>query len=544
LFIPTAERPQRATLVQTCCEHSRNEHGQTSQMTEIILSQWVIASALGALCLGLLLFCLVPTVFIIKRMRRLNGTVSAMRIEAAGLKDVLERLADKQIEAAGRHQEELGKHLSSAMREPLEGVVKSIENYGKNQNEQVSRGLQQQMMAFADRLDQLLGGQVAQARELQDKTLRSLETTIAAFQDMAASLGETTEGATQAMVKELRAGINGSLSETENNVSALIGKLGAQVTSAVAVLEQQAMSTGTLAIEQQKALSEEAQRSMEVLLSEVRTQTQAIDQASQSMRSVGTDVGHAVDRIIEGMTGLISGAAKEIMRSGEGFKEIFDKSEVLSKDLKQTAATLAVSSKEISVVVSDYRKTRDTLKGVVDLIRSTAEAARTDASLTANAAASIEAAAQRLVAAQGKADEYLNKLNGVLSEVDGAFKNEVVKTAREFHEQLSKASSQKPLSEEMQRRHTEFDRMISDWVTSTPQLKQGQSAAPSPAAPPPAAPALASAPAARAPAPAPAPARAPAPAPAARASAPTPAPAPARGGRITLGALVTARSRK
>ncbi len=447
-------------------------------MTEIILSQWVIASALGALCLGMLFFCLVPAVFIIGRMRRLDGTVGAMRTEAAELKGVLERLADKQIEASARQQEQLRQHLSVALREPIESVVKSLESYGKDQNERVDRGLQDQMRAFADRLDQLLGGQVAQAKELQAKTLRSLETTIAAFQDMARSVGQATEDTTHAMAKELRAGIGRALAETDSNVSALIGNLGAQVTSAVAVLEQQAISTGTMAIEQQKLLSGEAQRSMEALSSEVRAQTQAIDQASQSIRSVGTDVGHAVDRVIEGMTGLISGAAKEIMRSGEGFREIFVKSEKLNQDLTQTAAALAASTKEISVVVSDYRDTRETLKGMVDLVRSTAEAARRDTSLTANAAASIEAAAQRLVAAQGKADDYLGKLDGVLSEVHRAFSAEILKTVREFHEYLSRAQSQQPLSEDMQRRHSEFDRMISDWVQASPQLKPAGSAPP------------------------------------------------------------------
>ena len=475
-------------------------------MTQIILSQWVIAVALGALCLGLLFFCLFPAVFIIRRMRRLDTSVSAMQREAAELKGVLERLTDKQIEASGRHQQQLGEQLSSALRQPLESVVQSLEGYGKSQKEHVAQGLQQQMTSFADRLDQLLRGQVAQARDLQAKTLKSLETTIAAFQDMARSLGTTTEGATQAMVKELRAGISRSLTETDANVSALIAKLGTQVASAVALLEQQAASTSALAVEQQKLISEEAQRSMEVLASEVRTQTQAIDQASQSMRSVGTDVGHAVDRIIEGMTGLISGAAKEIMRSGEGFTEIFEKTAVLNRDLTATAAALSASSKDISVVVSDYRNARETLQSMVDLIRSTAEAARRDTSLTANAAASIEAAAQRLVAAQGKADEYLGKLTGVLSDVKTAFGTEILKTVREFQEHLTRAAAQQPLSDEMRRRHSEFDRMISDWVQGTPQLKQGQAAAPQ--------------------------------------RAPVPAPIPAPEGEITLGALISAKARK
>ena len=451
-------------------------------MTEIILSQWVIALALGALCLGLLLFCLVPAVFIVRRMRGMNKSVSAMREESAqekeglvrDLKEALERLADKQIEASARHQEQLVLHLSTSLREPLESIVVSLESYGKAQNERVAQSLQDQMTSFADRLDQLLGGQVAQAKELQHQTLKSLETTIAAFQDMAKSIGATTDGATNSMVKELRAGISRSLAETNSNVSDLLARLGAQVTSAVAALEQQSAASGKFAIEHQEMISEEAQRSMEALSGEVRAQTQAIEQAAQSMRTIGTDVGQAVDRIIEGMTGLISGAAKEIMSSGRGFAEIFEKSSELSRDLTETAAALAASSKDISVVVSDYRSARETLQSMVDLIRSTAESARGDASIASDVVARMEASAQKLIAAQGQADEYLTKLNGVLSDVHTAFSTQVLETVREFQEHLTRASSGQAGSEESQRRHSEFDRMISDWVQTTPRLKQAK----------------------------------------------------------------------
>jgi hypothetical protein len=451
-------------------------------MTEIILSQWVIALALGALCLGLLLFCFVPAVFIVRRMRRMNKSVSVMREESAqardglvrDLKEVLERLADRQIEASARHQEQLGQHLSTSLREPLESIVESLQGYGKVQNEQVAVALQAQMTSFADRLDQLLGGQVAQAKELQHKTLKSLETTIAAFQDMAKSIGATTDGATNSMVKELRAGISRTLAETNSNVSDLIAKLGAQVTSAVTALEQQATASGNFAIEHQERISEEAQRSMEALSGEVRAQTQAIEQAAQSMRTIGTDVGQAVDRIIEGMTGLISGAAKEIMSSGRGFAEIFEKSSELSRDLTETAAALAASSKDIGVVVSDYRSARETLQSMVDLIRSTAESARGDASIASDVVARMEASAQKLIAAQGQADEYLAKLNGVLTDVHTAFSTQVLETVREFQEHLTRATAGQVGSDESQRRHSEFDRMISDWVQTTPRLKQAK----------------------------------------------------------------------
>jgi ABC-type transporter Mla subunit MlaD len=503
-------------------------------MTEIILSQWVIASALGALCLGLLLFCLLPAVVIVARLRSMGRTMSAMRTDVVKAKDVhdlkqaLERLAERQIEASSRQQELLGQQLSNSLRDPLQGVVRSLESFGRIQNEQVAHGLRDQMTAFADRLDQLLGGQVAQAKELQGRTLKSLETTIAAFQDMARSLGTTTEGATSAMVKELRAGIARSLAETNTNASELIRKLSAEVASAVKALEQQTAATGKLAIEHQRKISEEAQEAMEALSSEVRAQTQAIDLAAQSMRSIGTDVGHAVDRIIEGMTGLISGAAQEIMRSGQGFTEIFEKSSVLSRDLTETAAALAASSKDISGVVNDYRSARETLQSLIDLIRSTAETARGDASPTAAAVARIEAAAQKLVAAQGQADEHLAKLNGVLSEVHTAFSAQMLQAVREFQEHLMRASPQQPMPEELRRRHSELDRMISDWVQTTPRLKQGKPPAPPPpASPSPATPAVATATLAP---PAPPPPAAP------------PPTAPRQ--RITLQQLVTAKARK
>lgn len=448
-------------------------------MTEIILSQWVIALALGALCLGLLLFCLVPALLIGARVRNMRKAVSAMRSDSAELKaslvadlsSTLERLTDKQIEASREHQAQLGEHLSNSLRAPLESVVESLESYGKTQSTHVVKGVEEQMLAFADRLDQVLGGQVAQAKELQAQTLKSLETTIAAFQDMSRTISNTAQGAANSMVKELRAGISRSQLETDSNLNELINKLGIQVSSAVAALEQQAKTTAETAVAQQSRIAEDAQRCVATLTDEVRSQTQAVEAASQSMRTAGIDVADAVDRIIEGMTGLISGAAQEIMRSGKGFTEIFDKSSALNKDLNETAAALAASSKDIGVVVSDYRNARDTLQGMVDLIRTTAETAKGDASLTADVVARIEAAAEKLIAAQGQADGYLAKLNSVLSDAHNTFSTQMLETVRDFQEHLTQTPPTQPMSEEARRRHTEFDRMISDWVQATPRLK-------------------------------------------------------------------------
>ncbi len=457
-------------------------------MTEVILSQWVIASALGALCLGYMLICLLPAFLIASRLRSVKGAINTLRANSAQLKEslvgdlrgILNSVAEREIEAANQHHTRLGQQVTSALQQPLETVAKSVQDFGKSQRAEIAQGLQDQMSAFADRLDQLLGGQVGQAKELQQQTANSLENTISALHHMAKTIAATAENSSQSMVNQLRAGISRSQAETDANLKELLGKLTTQVSGAVAAIEQQSSAAGKAALEQQKKISEQAQRSIESLSVEVRSQTQAVELASQSMRSAGTDVTNAVDRIIEGMTGLIAAAAQEFMRSGQGFADILDKSSEVSQELSQTATALAASSKEIGGVVTDYRNARETLQELVDLMRTTLQVARNDTSLASDFVARIDAAAQKLVAAQGQADNSLVKLNAVLSEAHSAFGSQMLETVRDFHDHLSKTPPEQQPSEESQRRHSEFDRMISDWVQATPRLKPAKPPAPPP----------------------------------------------------------------
>jgi hypothetical protein len=368
---------------------------------------------------------------------------------------LLERLTERQVGASN-------------------ALAQSLQEFGQRQGASISQGVQEQMIMFAERLDHLLGGQVSQAKDLQLQTAKSLETTVAAFQDMAKTMGASAEHASRTMAEHLRANISRSQAETDANLFELLGKLSSHVSGVITAFEQQAALSGRSAIEQQKRLSDHAQRSLEALSNEVRSQTQAVDAAAQSMRTVGTDVASAVDRIIDGMTGLISGAAQEFMRSGQGFAEIFDKSSTLSRDLSETAAALAASSKDIGVVVADYRNARETLQSMSEVMRKVVEASKGDASLTGEVVERIEAAAQKLISAQGQADEYLDRLNGVLSDAHSAFSTQMLETVRDFHEHLLRMPEvqQQQLPADPQDRHSEFDRMISDWVQAAPRFTQ------------------------------------------------------------------------
>jgi hypothetical protein len=64
--------------------------------------------------------------------------------------------------------------------------------------------------------------------------------------------------------------------------------------------------------------------------------------------------------------------------------------------------------------------------------------------MTSDLVARLEMAAQKLIAAQGHADEYLAKLNAVLAEAHTSFSDQMLATVRktngEFHDSLRRAT--------------------------------------------------------------------------------------------------------
>lgn len=388
------------------------------------------------------------------------------------LRDILERLADRQIEASGRQQAELRQQLSSTLQQPLEGVARSLQEFGKHQSSGIAQGFQDQMATFAQKLDEVLGGQVDQAKDLQVQTLQSLEKAIAAFQGMAKSVGAAGESATQAIadqmrrtlddmstrqgqmsdtmrsfIDELRAAAGKSQAETDSRLAELLTKLGAHISATVAQLEAQAAASTSATLNHQTQISDQATRSIEALAGEVRAQTQTIEIAAQSMRGAVADLASGVDRTVVQMgqgAGLMSEAASAFTRSGQGLAETFDRSSALIHQLVQTASTLTTASQQVEAVVADYRAARETFRTVVETLQLTVETARRDASLTSDVVTRIETAAQKLIAAQGEADTYLGKLNGVLAEAHEKFSDGMLmtvdKTNREFHEHLNRST--------------------------------------------------------------------------------------------------------
>ncbi len=192
------------------------------------------------------------------------------------LGNILERLAEKQIEAAGRHSAE----LRTSLQQPIEAVAQGFSEFGRAQGQAIGAGLQDQMAAFADKLEQLLGGQVGQAKELQAETVRALQNAVATFQSMAQSVSAAGETATSAMsaqlrqmigdmaarqgqmndamrafVDEIRANAERSQSGTQQHLTAMLQTLSAEMSGTIHGLRQQAEASGEATRSHQQQIS-------------------------------------------------------------------------------------------------------------------------------------------------------------------------------------------------------------------------------------------------------------------------------------------------
>lgn len=419
------------------------------------------------------------------------------------LRRILEEMTQRQIDASLRQQEELTRQfggllehgvgmpleqvaerlggsssqslqdLVAALGEKFERVASGVERMGLNQGEQIAAGLGDSMATFAARLDQMLGGQIGQAKELQGKTIESLENAIKSIETMANKIGLAGEGATSAMSEqvrqtltelaehqrligdsirtvtdELRASVSNAHTVTSQGVETLLAALGGEVGELIGRLHGEAETHALTQQGRMDEFTEQAKASLAELTGAVKAQTSSIEEAASAMRGAIADLGTAVNsniaRMAEG-AGEIRLASEQFAGSGRAVSDVLDRSRVVAGEFIELAQVLSTSAQDVRSVISDYRSARETFGAIVAGLNETIASARRDASMTSEMIQSMEAAVQKLVTAQSEADTYLAKVSEVIRESHGSFTNSMVETLRqtntEFHKHLGSSVS-------------------------------------------------------------------------------------------------------
>jgi ABC-type transporter Mla subunit MlaD len=245
---------------------------------------------------------------------------------------------------------------------------------------------------------------------------------------------------------EMRAAVAKAQTETSQGVGDLLAALGGQVAQVVGGLQRDAQALGAAQGRQIEAISETTQASVGELAKAVQSQTTAIDQAANAMRSAVAELGASVASNIERMADGASEirlASEQFIGSGRAVGDILDKSRAVAGEFSQLASVLVSSAQDVRAVVADYRTARENFASLVTSLSETISNARRDASMTSDLVRSLEGAASKLAAVQGEADAYLAKISDVIREAHGSFTTGMAETVRqkntEFHEHLHRA---------------------------------------------------------------------------------------------------------
>lgn len=418
------------------------------------------------------------------------------------LRRILEETTQKQIEASSYQQSEaarqlgevieqrigrpvvqLAEHFGSdnrslqdsiaALSEKFDRVAAGIERIGSNQGDQIAEGISGSMATFAQRLDDMLGGQIGHARDLQSKTNDSLEKAILSIETMTAKISSAGEGAASAVAEqvrnalaemverqrimsqsmqfvaeELRASVVNAQSSTSQNVAEFVTFLAGQINDVGRQLQNNSQEFTAIQTSQISNLTEQTKVCLADLTASVQTQTRSIEDATAAMKGAIADLGLSVSSNISRMSegaDQIRVASEQFAISGHAVKGALDNARGVANEFTQLATTLSNGARDASLIVADYRTAREAFASIVTGLTETIASARRDASVTSQLIQSIESAVQKLVTAQREADTYLTRISEVIASSHQSFADGMTRTLKQtntdFHKHLGTAVS-------------------------------------------------------------------------------------------------------
>jgi methyl-accepting chemotaxis protein len=209
------------------------------------------------------------------------------------------------------------------------------------------------------------------------------------------------------------------------------------------LLTDLARQTGTLVGE----LSEKSQSAVDAMGTHVEGLSGRVEEAvTQIATAIGKLESVTTDAIgrMNSSAETLALAADDFARAGNGVSGVLTQAQGLTGQLTQSATSLTAASGSMETLLADYRATRNTVAQMLEVVKSTVEAARREASLTTDILQRLDSSAEKLAVAQHAADEYLQKITDVLATSHQAFADSVSRTLnsgnREFLDAISTAT--------------------------------------------------------------------------------------------------------
>lgn len=389
------------------------------------------------------------------------------------------QLVQQQVAAAREDNQRLGEVLAGSIersfKAPLDKIASSVETASGEQSATAVKMLNDIMVSFSQRLNDLFGGQIHGINELNQQTAKgmqdvvgSLNTLVGKLEDsgrkaaddmatqMAAQMATSIKAMeahqasintqTQEFVDQIRQLVQSSQAETQQKLQTTLDSIGQQMTTILSKLSESQSKVFEDNRAREQSMAERATSAVSTMANSVEAVAKEIAAASQTMaQSVSTltaTTASTVDQMSAGANRL-DAAAAHFATAGDRVTTVMEQAATVSGKLTELSGALTTSAGALQDVLRDYKAQRDSVSALLADVRSTLELARKEASLTGDVLQRIEASTNKLNQAQKAADEYLDGVSQVLAESSTAFRESVVSTLsavnHDFHTKLSSA---------------------------------------------------------------------------------------------------------
>lgn len=387
----------------------------------------------------------------------------------------IEEAASKQVAAAREDNKTLGDviagSIEKSLKGPLEDIASTVKTVSGDQSASAVQMLNDVMVSFSQRLNDLFGGQINGINELNKQTSQGMQDAVNSLNALVGKMEASGKRTTDDMAAQMVASIK-TMEERQGNMNAqtqsFVDQISKLVESSQAETQQKLQSTlesigqqmtsilGTLGRSQAEVF--ENNRAREIAMADratgmvsgmtgsveaaVKEMTAASKVMAQSVSTLTTATSSSVDKINVGADRLNT-AASNFATAGDRVTGAMSQAATVSTKLAEISGSLTTSASALQDALSDYRSQREAVSELLIHVRATIELAQKEASLTADVLQRIELSTTKLGNAQKSADEYLDGVNQVLANSSEAFRESVVSTLskvnHDFHTKLSSA---------------------------------------------------------------------------------------------------------
>lgn len=393
----------------------------------------------------------------------------------AQLAQRIEESSNRQLEAAREDNQVLGDviagSIEKSLKGPLDKIASSVETASGDQSATAVTMLNDIMVSFSQRLNDLFGGQINGINELNRQTAQGMQDAVSSLNalvgkleesgkkttdDMAAKMAASIEAMeqrqtsintqTQEFVDQIRQLVQSSQAETQQKLYTTLDSIGQQMNTILSKLSesQERVFEDNRAREQTMAdrasnVVSEMSGSVEAAVKEISAASQAM---AQSVSTLTSATASTVDKMSAGANRLDS-AASNFAAAGDRVTSVMGQAATVSGKLTELSGALTTSSGALQEALRDYRSQREAVSVLLGDVRATVELAKKEVSITGDVLQRIEASTTKLSQAQMAADEYLDGVSQVLADSSDAFRESVVSTLakvnHDFHTKLSSA---------------------------------------------------------------------------------------------------------